>query len=96
MIAPDSSETTTAAQKRVARKIILQAIKDLNSGDERHRLSAQYYIAQELFEQDCTRSGYPPELRDTLRDSVLSSSAQRFYLFREILVLLRENGKDSP
>ena len=82
---------------RLHRGIIRQTIKDLASNNLTDYRSAAYYVNSAMFAVDADCAGYPAELRDSLKEMVLLSQAQRLYLSRKIIKLLDQRwGKKNP
>lgn len=81
----------------ISRAVIRSAIKDLGTGDVTHYKSAVSYVEGATFPVDCENAGYPSELRDSLKEMVLLSEAERIFLYREITALLDKAwGKKNP
>lgn len=79
------------------RGIVRQTIRDLASNDLTLYKSAVDYIGSATFSSDCEKAGYPPELRDSLKEMVLRSQAQRTILCREIIQILDKSwDKKNP
>jgi hypothetical protein len=85
------AEATRRTEKRLARVVIRQTIKDLGGGDYPSLITARRYIRSATFSMDRENAGYPPELLDTLKGMVLLSRAERNFLSRQILKMLHEN-----
>lgn len=86
-----TNRATRRAEKKLARVIIRQTIKDLAGGDYTNRMTARRYIRTAIFSSDCEKAGYPPELLDTLKGMVLLSKAERHFTSRQVLKLLHDN-----
>ena len=74
----------------LSRAVILRAIKDLGVGNATDYKSAAMYVNGATFSVDCENAGYPSELRDSLKEMVLLSEAERIFCCREITRLLKK------
>ena len=91
MTAADTSETTMSeALTRISRKVIRQAISELSSPDTEMREHAKSYINSDQFLTHQQRAGYPDELHDSLKYLMLRSRAERYFLGKEVVALLKE------
>ena len=89
------SEWTYSAA--LSRAVIRRVIKDLAGPDTIDYKSAVSYVEGAKITADLERAGYPNELRDSLKELVLLSQAERVFLCREITELLDETwGKKNP
>lgn len=86
----DQLITAGLSEHAIARKIIQQVIKDLGKGSEGDFLSAEKYVNSTTFIIHLGSSGYPLELRDTLKELVLLSKAERRFVYPNILVILSD------
>lgn len=77
-----------AHRKRLARRIIRQAIQDVGADNKTEAEMAAAYIRGPDFKVHCGLAGYPEELLDTLKEAVAGSKVQRHFLCREILRIL--------
>ena len=77
------------SERTIARRVIRQTIKDLSGRDYANRTSAKRYVRSEVFVKDCHSAGYPPELLDALKEMVLLSAAERIYLSRRIISMMK-------
>jgi hypothetical protein len=81
----------------LSRAVIRRAIKDLAGSDLVDYKSAAAYVDGAIFSVDCENAGYPLGLRDSLKEMVLLSEAERIFCHREITKLLDKAwGKKNP
>lgn len=74
-----------SVERNIAKAVIKNVIKDLGTGDYIDNMSAKRYIRSPAFTRDLAAAGYPDELRDSLKNLVLLSKAQREISAREII-----------
>ena len=79
-------------EKRLARAVIDQAIKDIGRGSFEVAENAFKYVGMAGFLKLCETAGYPPELSATLSGLEKSSPIQRRLTADEILTALRMMG----
>ena len=76
-------------EKRLARAVINQAIKDVASQEKDRSGYAELYISNPIFLNHCAAAEYPKELRDSLDGLSDLSPLQRRVSSKEILEVLR-------
>jgi len=73
---------------RLCQGVIRQAVKDLVKGDLTDYKSAVNYVRSAIFSVDCEKAGYPEVLRDSIKQMVLISKAQRRIYYRNITKIM--------
>lgn len=76
--------------KRLSRRVIRQAIKDVGIGTDKQSRMAMIFVRSEDFKTHMERADYPELLSGAIEDLVLRSKAQRRVMTREIIEVLEE------
>ena len=76
--------------KRLSRRVIRQAIKDVGIGTEKQSQMAMSFVRSEDFQTHLGRADYPELLSGAIEELVLRSKAQRRTMSREIIEVLEE------